>query len=260
VTQARRFHVDVLAPATVTGLDLTGPYPRLELSDGAEISCGALILACGVAYRSLDVPGSADLEGRGIFYGAALSERETVAGEDIVVVGGANSAGQAAVFFSEYARSVTILCRAPTLEARMSSYLVEQIAARPNIVVRCATTVGKVSGEDHLESVTVECLDAATTEDLPVSAMFVFIGASPRTAWLPPQIARDDRGFILTGAALGARRHRTSTGERDPYLYETSAPGVFAVGDVRAQSVKRVASAVGEGSVAVQFVHQVLRS
>jgi thioredoxin reductase (NADPH) len=260
VTQARRFHVDVLAPATVSSLDLTGPYPRLELSDGAAISCAALILACGVAYRSLDVPGSTELEGRGIFYGAALSERDTVGGEDIVVVGGANSAGQAAVFFSEHARSVTVLCRASTLAARMSSYLVEQIAARPNIAVRCATTVAKVSGEDHLEGVTIECLDSATTEELSVSAMFVFIGASPRTAWLPPQIARDDRGFILTGAALGARRHRTPAGDRDPYLYETSAPGVFAVGDVRAQSIKRVASAVGEGSVAVQFVHQVLRS
>lgn len=260
VTQARRFHVDVLAPATVSGLDLTGPYPRLELSDGAAISCAAVILACGVSYRSLDVPGSAELEGRGIFYGAALSERDMVAGEDIVVVGGANSAGQAAVFFSEHARSVTILCRAATLGAKMSSYLVEQIAARPNVVVRCGAKVGKVYGEDHLEGVTIECLEEGTTEDLPVSAMFVFIGASPRTAWLPPELARDDLGFVLTGAALGGRRHRTASGDRDPYLYETSHPGVFAVGDVRAHSVKRVASAVGEGSVAVQFVHQVLRS
>ncbi|GAB3248476.1 NAD(P)/FAD-dependent oxidoreductase [Arthrobacter pigmenti] len=260
VTQARRFNVDVLAPTTTVGLDLSGPYPRLELADGSAINCGSIILACGVAYHSLQVPGCADLEGRGVFYGAALSERESVTGEDIVIVGGANSAGQAAVFFSEYANSVTILCRANELGAKMSSYLVDQIAAHENIAVRCGASVRSVEGSDRLKTVTV--LDAATgqTEDLAASALFVFIGASPRTEWLPPQIARDARGFILTGPALGDRRHRTVDGERDPFLYETSVPGVFAVGDVRASSIKRVASAVGEGSVAVQFVHQVLRS
>lgn len=259
VTQARRFHVDLLAPTTAVDLDLTGPYPRLQLADHSIISCGAVILACGVAYRSLDVPGSAALTGRGVFYGASLSERETVTGEDVVVVGGANSAGQAAVYFSEFARSVTILCRARELGARMSAYLVDQIAARPNIAVRCGSTVQSVTGDDRLESVTLLDTDTGAIEEHPVSALFVFIGASPHTDWLPAQIARDDRGFILTGPALGDRRHPTSEGERDPFLYETSAPGVFAVGDVRASSIKRVASAVGEGSVAVQFVHQVLR-
>ncbi|MPV49239.1 response regulator [Pseudactinotalea sp. HY160] len=259
VTQARRFHVDLLAPTAAAGLDLTGPYPRIELVDGSAINCGAVILACGVSYRSLDVPGSTEFEGRGVFYGAAVSERDTVTGEHIVVVGGANSAGQAAVFFSDYARSVTILCRAGGLGAKMSSYLVEQIAARENIVVRCGASVRAVGGTDRVESVTIA--DAATgdTRELATSALFVFIGASPHTDWLPPQIARDGRGFILTGPGLGARRHHTLDGDRDPFLYETSAPGVFAVGDVRASSVKRVASAVGEGSVAVQFVHQVLR-
>ncbi|WP_269937909.1 FAD-dependent oxidoreductase [Arthrobacter sp. HY1533] len=259
VTQARRFHVDVLAPASVAGLDLGGPYPRLELADGSTINCGAVILACGVAYSSLNVPGSSGLEGRGVFYGASLGERDTVAGEDIVVVGGANSAGQAAVYFSDYARTVTILCRAAELGAKMSAYLVDQIAARPNIVVRCGVAIDSLGGDGRLESVAIRD-GAGPVEELPASAMFVFIGASPRTNWLPPQIARDERGFILTGPALGGQRHSTADGDRDPYLYETSAPGVFAVGDVRAGSLKRVASAVGEGSVAVQFVHQVLRS
>jgi thioredoxin reductase (NADPH) len=260
VTQARRFHAELLAPATVEHLDLAGPYPRLELADGSELTCGALVLACGVAYRSLDVPGAHELEGLGVYYGAAPSEREAVAGEAIVIVGGANSSGQAAVFFVEHASRVTILCRTASLGDQMSAYLVEQIAARPDIDVRCRTLVRSVSGVTRLERVTVEHIDTGAVDDLKASAMFVFIGAAPRTPWLPPQIATDDLGFVLTGPALGERRYPTSTGERDPYLYETSVPGVFAVGDVRARSVKRVASAVGEGSVVVQFVHEYLRS
>ncbi|NGN84210.1 FAD-dependent oxidoreductase [Arthrobacter silviterrae] len=258
VTQARRFQVQLLAPSPAAGLDLSGPYPRLELADGAAISAGAVILACGVAYNSLGVPGSTELEGRGVFYGASLGERDTVRDEDIVIVGGANSAGQAAVYFSEYARSVTILCRASELGAKMSAYLVEQIAGRANVTVRCGTSVLSVEGSERLEGVVIHDAATGVSERLPASALFVFIGALPRTDWLPPQIARDGRGFILTGPALGGRRHRTADGDRDPFLYETSAARVFAVGDVRASSVKRVASAVGEGSVAVQFVHQVL--
>jgi thioredoxin reductase (NADPH) len=258
VTQARRFHVEMLSPATVAELDLTGPYPRLELADGSEITCGALILACGVTYRRLDVPGAAELEGRGVYYGAGLSERDTVSGEEIVIVGGANSAGQAAVFFSEHAAKVTILCRGTALGARMSSYLVEQIEARPNIEVRTFSRIRELMGDEHLESVVVEDTESGSADKLAASAMFVFIGASPGTEWLPPRIATDDDGFLLTGPALGDRRFPTADGERDPFLYETSVPGVFAVGDVRARSVKRVASAVGEGSVAVQFVHQFL--
>lgn len=259
VTQARRFEVEVLAPSTVTGLDLNTPYPRLELADGSEISAGALILACGVAYNSIDVPGARELEGRGVYYGAGLSERDTVTGEEIIIVGGANSAGQAAVFFSEYAKKVTILCRAANLGAKMSSYLIDQIATRPNIEVRCHTTVQRMDGSDRIESATVR--DSTTDEErqLDAAAMFIFIGASPQMPWLPPQVARDDRGFVLTGPALGPRRFPTPDGERDPYLYESSVPGVFAVGDVRSRSIKRVASAVGEGSVAVQFVHQYLQ-
>jgi thioredoxin reductase (NADPH) len=259
VTQARRFEVELLAPATVVHLDLTGPYPLLELADGSELTCGALILACGVSYNSLDVPGVRELEGSGVFYGAALSEREAVTGEEIVVVGGANSAGQAAVFFSEYATRVTIVCRAASLNEKMSHYLVDQIAARPNIEVACHATVQSVWGGSRLERVAVERRDTGAVEELKASAMFVFIGASPRTAWLPPEIATDKLGFLLTGPALGGRQFPTVDGDRDPFLYETSAPGVFAVGDVRARSVKRVASAVGEGSVAVQFVHEHLR-
>jgi thioredoxin reductase (NADPH) len=195
-----------------------------------------------VSYRRLDVPGDA------------------VAGEAIVIVGGANSAGQAAVFFADYASHVTILCKAATLSDKMSAYLVEQIAARTNIEVRCESMVRGVSGVTQLERVTVEHTGTGALDDLAASAMFVFIGATPRRSWLPPQIATDEQGFVLTGPALTERRYPTSTGERDPFLYETSVPGVFAVGDVRAHSVKRVASAVGEGSVAVQFVHQYLAS
>jgi thioredoxin reductase (NADPH) len=259
VTQALRFKVELLAPATVTNLDLSGPYPRLELADGSAITCGALILACGVSYNSLGVPGAAELEGRGVFYGAAMSERDTVAGEEVLVVGGANSAGQAAVYFADHAARVTILCRAPSLGERMSSYLVEQIALRPNIDVRTCTVVREVSGDERLERASIEHVGTGQVEELEASAMFIFIGASPHTRWLPPHIATDELGFVLTGPALGDRRFPSAAGERDPYLYETSVPGVFAVGDVRARSVKRVASAVGEGAVAVQLVHEFLR-
>jgi thioredoxin reductase (NADPH) len=259
VTQARRFQVELLAPARVTDLDVSGPYPRLELADRSVITCGALILACGVSYNSLGVPGAAELEGRGVFYGAAMSERDTVAGEEVLVVGGGNSGGQAAVYFAEHAARVTILCRASSLAERMSSYLVEQIALRPNIDVRLCTEVREVAGDGRLERVTVQHTSSGRVEVLDASAMFIFIGASPHTRWLPPQVATDDMGFVLTGPALGDRRFPSSSGERDPYLYETSVPGVFAVGDVRARSVKRVASAVGEGAVAVQLVHEYLR-
>jgi thioredoxin reductase (NADPH) len=244
----------------VEHLDVSGPYPRLDLANGSELTCGAVVLACGVSYRRLDVPGARGLEGRGIYYGAALSERDAVAGEEIVIVGGANSAGQAAVFFADYASRVTILCRAAGLRDKMSAYLVEQVADRANIEVRCEALVRDVSGVTRLEQVTVEHTGTGAVNELQASAMFVFIGATPHTSWLPPQIATDDSGFVLTGSALGERRYPTSTGERDPFLYETSVPGVFAVGDVRARSIKRVASAVGEGSVAVQFVHQYLGS
>lgn len=261
VTQARRFDVEVLTPASVRSLDLSGPYPRLELGDGSSVTSGALVLACGVEYNTIDVPGAAEFDGRGVYYGAALSERDTVAGESIVVVGGANSAGQAAVYFSDYAKRVTVICRSASIGAKMSTYLVDQIAARDNIDVRCGATVQRVLGDGRVEAVLIAESETDTTEELPTSSIFVFIGASPHTSWLPAQIATDDRGFILTGPALGPRRYPAQGGtERDPFLYETSVPGVFAVGDVRARSIKRVASAVGEGSVTVQMVHQYLGS
>lgn len=260
VTQARRFEVEVLTPATVDSVDLTGPYPELTLGDGSSITAGALVLACGVAYNHLDVPGAAEFEGRGVYYGAALSERDTVSGESIVIVGGANSAGQAAVFFSDHAAKVTVVCRADELGAKMSAYLVDQIAERDNIDVRCGTTVDAVVGSDRVETIRLRSKHSGEIDDLAASSMFVFIGASPYTDWLPPRIERDDHGFLVTGTALGARRFPTADGERDPFLYETSVPGVFAVGDVRSRSVKRVASAVGEGSVTVQMVHEYLNN
>lgn len=260
VTQAKRFEVEMLAPAAVAEIDLSGPSPSLRLEDESQITCAALIIACGVSYNALDVPGAHHLEGRGIFYGAAMSEKDTIAGEDVIVVGGANSAGQAAMFFSGYARSVTILCRASSLGKAMSAYLIGQIAEQDNIEVRTSTVVRRVHGDENVETVSVENDDTGQCDDLKVSAMFIFIGASPNTAWLPARISTDERGFVLTGPALGSRRFPTPDGqERDPYLFETSALGVFAIGDVRARSIKRVASAVGEGSVAVQFVHQYLR-
>lgn len=259
VTQAKRFNVELLAPATVAEIDIGGPYPRLRLADGSDITTGALVLACGVAYNALDVPGATALEGRGVYYGAAMSEGDMVEGEHVVVVGGANSAGQAAMFFSQHAKSVTVLCRATALSEKMSAYLVDQIMARDNISVRCNAVVRELAGTERLEAVTVEHTATGARSRLEASAMFIFIGASPNTGWLPREIAKDERGFVLTGPALGSRRFPTAEDStRDPFLYETSVPGVFAVGDVRARSIKRVASAVGEGSVAVQFVHQYL--
>jgi thioredoxin reductase (NADPH) len=261
VTQVKRFEVELLAPATVDHIDASGPNPSLQLGDQSQITCGAVILACGVAYNSLDVPGARELEGRGVFYGAAMSEKDAVKGEDVIVVGGANSAGQAAMYFSRYAKSVTILCRSSSLEKSMSAYLIDQIAATDNTHVRTNTVVDHVQGDDRLHVVSVHNSQTDKDEDLDIAAMFIFIGASPNTSWLPPEIAKDERGFVLTGSALGARSFPNSRGgERDPFLFETSVPGIFAVGDVRARSVKRVASAVGEGSVAVQFVHEFLRS
>ena len=216
-----------------------------------------IILACGVAWRKLDIEGFDHLAGKGIFYGAARSEAANAHGLDIHIVGGGNSAGQAALFFSTHARSVTILCRGPSLDRSMSRYLIDQIGARPNIRTRSHTEVVAAHGDESVEAIEVKNSQTGETRRLDSSGLFIFIGADAQTAWLPQEIAVDPRGFVVTGPAVGDGSDWSL--DRDPYLLETSVPGIFACGDVRSGPVKRVAAAVGEGSMAIAFVHQYLR-
>jgi thioredoxin reductase (NADPH) len=260
VTQARRFGVEILSPQEAAGARVEGPYRFLKLADGAEISCHALMIASGVQWLRLDVPGMERLTGAGVYYGAAMTEALSCKDEVVYVVGGANSAGQAAMHFSNYARRVVMLVRGDSLEKSMSRYLIEQIRQTPNIRVEFNSSVAAVEGGEHLEAVSVFCSESGETNIMPANYIFIFIGAVPHTEWLAGLIERDARGFILTGPDLmrEGRRPKGWTLDRDPYLLEASVPGVFAVGDVRRGSIKRVASGVGEGSVAVSFVHQYL--
>jgi thioredoxin reductase (NADPH) len=260
VAQARRFGAEILAPQEVKSLRLDGTYRVLTLADGTEISSNALVLASGVQWRKLDIPGMDHLQGAGVYYGAAASEAMACADEDVFIVGGANSAGQAALNFAKYARHVVILIRAESLEASMSKYLIDEISRTPNIEIQSKTSVVEVAGDKRLEHITLECGHDKTRQTVPACSLFIFIGAEPRTDWLANQVARDNRGFILTGADLlnNGKPPASWTLDRDPGLLETSVPGIFAVGDVRHGSTKRVASGVGEGSVAISFVHQYL--
>jgi thioredoxin reductase (NADPH) len=260
VTQARRFGVEILAPQEAVGLRLDGPYRVLKLADDSELSCHALLIATGVQWRSLDVPGMERLQGAGVYYGAGPTEAISCKDEDVYIVGGANSAGQAAMHFSKHARRVIMLVRGDSLAVSMSQYLIEQIQQTPNISVEPRTQVVEVHGENRLEAISIRCGDSAQVDRVPASALFIFIGAVPRTDWLDGIVERDERGFILSGSDLVRNGHRPRAWnlDRDPGLLETNVPGVFAVGDVRRGSVKRVASGVGEGSIAVQFVHQYL--
>lgn len=260
VTQARRFGAEILSPQEAVELRIQDPYRIVRLADGSEISAEALLIATGVEWRKLDVPGMDRLTGAGVYYGAGSTEAVSCSGDDVYIVGGANSAGQAALNFSRYAKRVVILVRGKSLAASMSQYLIDEIGRTPNIQVEYQTQVVEVHGEDHLEAITVECGLTNTRERVNACTLFIFIGARPGTEWLDGVVARDDHGFILTGPSLvrGGKAPRSWTLERDPSLLETSVPGVFAVGDVRHGSVKRVASGVGEGSIAIQFVHQYL--
>jgi thioredoxin reductase (NADPH) len=260
VTQARRFGVEILAPVEATGIRVDGPYRYVKFSDGSEISCHTLLLATGVQWRELEVPGMTRLQGAGVYYGAASTEALSCRGEDVYVVGGANSAGQAAMFFSKYAQRVVMLVRGPSLAATMSQYLIDQIENTENIALSFNTRVTEVHGEERLEAITVTCDQTGQSDKIPSKSLFIFIGAQPTTAWLDGVVERDERGFILTGTDLMKDRKRPKgwTLDRDPGLLETNVPGIFAIGDVRYGSTKRVASGVGEGSVAVQFVHQYL--
>ena len=261
VDQATRFGVEILTPQEVRGVRVEDPYRIITLGDGSEISCYALIITTGVSYRKLEVPGAERLTGAGVYYGAAQTEAFACEGEDVYIVGGANSAGQAAMFFSNQARRVIMLCRGDDLRKSMSEYLVTQIEDNDNIEVRLNTNVIAVEGEEHLESISVKNSKTGETETAPASSLFIFIGAAPKTDWLAGVVERDKRGFILSGSDLSkdGKRPKGWALDRDPFLLETNVPGIFVAGDVRHGSIKRCASAVGEGSIAVQFVHQYMR-
>ena len=253
--QARRLGAEIIVTRSITRID--GATHQAHLDGGDVLRARTIILACGVSWRHLAIEGFDRLVGKGIFYGAARSDAADTHGLDVQIVGAGNSAGQAAMLFSSHARSVTILCRADTLEKGMSRYLVDQLATRAKIRVLVRTEVTAAHGDTSLEAIDVR--DAATGETtrLPSGGLFVFIGADAQTRWLPPEIARDQRGYVLTGSEVRAAGPWRL--DRDPYLLETSVPGIFACGDVRFSPVKRVAAAVGEGSMAIAFVHQYLR-
>ena len=257
--QARKFDAEVLTARDATGLSARGSARVITFSDGTEIAAHSVVLASGVAYRALDAPGLADLTGRGVYYGSASTEAQACGDEDVYIVGGANSAGQAAVFFSKYARSVHLLVRGPSLEQSMSHYLIQQLRAIDNVHVRVGTTVVAAHGDDHLEALSL-CEKGNDVERVECGHLFVFIGAAPCTDWLGDAIVRDAHGFVRTGPDLLAEGRRPAGWrlDRDPYYLESSVPGVFVAGDVRSQSVKRVASAVGEGAMAVTLVHRYL--
>jgi thioredoxin reductase (NADPH) len=258
--QALKFEVELLTARDVVGLEQRGNAKVVRFDDGTEIAGHTVILATGVSYRMLDAPGLSDLSGRGVFYGAATTEGPSCRSQDVYIVGGANSAGQAAMYFSRYAERVVLLVRGKSLDASMSRYLIDQIDRVANIEVRTCTEVVEGAGGEHLEALTLHNNASGDAETVPASWLFVFIGAAPRTDWLDGCLDRDSRGFVLTGPDLvvDGRRPAGWTLERDPYHLEASVPGVFVAGDVRADSVKRVASAVGEGAMAVTLVHRYL--
>jgi thioredoxin reductase (NADPH) len=258
--QAAKFGAEVLTTRDVTGLEVNGSARTVRFADGSAISAHTIILATGVSYQKLQGPGLDELTGRGVFYGSALTEAAGCAGKDVFIVGGANSAGQAAVYLSRCANSVTLLVRGPSLELSMSYYLIQQIASIPGISVRTSTEVTAAHGTDHLESLTLRDRETGATETVDAQWLFVFIGAVPRTDWLDGVVVRDARGFVVAGPDLTVDGQRPSGWELDrlPYHLETSVPGVFVAGDARSDSAKRVAAAVGEGAMAVMLVHRYL--
>jgi len=256
--QARRFGAEILSPVAAVGVRVEGPYRIVTLSDGREISCHALLITTGVTYRMLDVPGAGELTGAGVYYEATMSEAAAYEGQNLFIVGAGNSAGQAAAYFSKYAAQATLVVRGATLAASMSQYLIDQLSAIDNVTVLTETLVVEAHGTDHLEALTLE--HQGQRETCPAGALFVFIGANPPTGWLCDLVECDPQGYILCGAYLPASKNRASKWplEREPYMFETSVPGIFVTGDVRHGSVKRIATAVGEGAMVVQFIHQYL--
>jgi thioredoxin reductase (NADPH) len=262
VTQARRLGVEILTTQKVVELVARGPAKKIVLEDSNELHCKTLLIATGVSYSKLDAKGISELTGAGIYYGAALSEGRSVKDQDIYIIGGANSAGQAAMYFSRYAKSVSMLVRGQSISATMSQYLIDQIDATQNITVLTGAQVKEAKGADRLESLVLTHKNGKADETVPASALFIFIGAMPNTDWLGDQIDRDPHGFILSGPDIDTNRQggSTSTQYNTPYMLETSLKGIFVAGDVRHGSVKRVASAVGEGAMAVMFIHRYLNT
>ncbi|MDT7812975.1 MAG: thioredoxin reductase [Acidobacteriaceae bacterium] len=256
--QATRFGAEMLTQKA-TGIRTENNYNIVQLADGREVSCHACLIAVGVYYRRLNTPGVERLTGAGVYYGAAMTEARACKDEEIFIVGGANSAGQAAMHFSKYAKKVTMLIRADSLKNSMSKYLIDQIAGTSNIEVRTQCQVVEALGESRLSCLKL-CNGSGGEETVPASGLFIFIGAAPNTDWLPNSIMRDANGFLLSGPDLkvDGKLVKSWTQDREPYLLETSVPGIFVAGDVRHGSIKRVASAVGEGSISVQFIHQYL--
>ncbi len=260
-TQALRFGTEFITQCAAS-IRSQDHYHHVKLGDGREVSCRVALIAVGVHWRRLDVPGVERLTGAGVYYGAAVSEAPTCRDEELFIVGGANSAGQAAMHFAKYARKVTMLVRGPSLAASMSKYLIDQIAGTSNIEVQTHSEVIEAFGEERLEALMIRAGEEGqqTEHRVNASSLFIFIGAAPRTAWLPDTICRDSKGFVLSGRDLvvDGKLPKSWTEQRDPYLLETSIPGIFVAGDVRQGSVKRVASSVGEGSISVQFMHEYL--
>ena len=262
VAQARRFGAEILNPVIAKRLEARDPFRILHLSDGTELVGRAVLIASGVSYRKLDVPGADRLTGAGVYYGAAMTEARASAGTDVCVVGAGNSAGQAAMHLSGFAEKVTILARGSSLAQSMSQYLITRLEEAPNVCIRTRVEVQAVGGEDHIESITIRDRDSGEAQTVPAGGLFVFIGARPRTDWAGGVIQRDPEGFILSGIDVIRKDGALANWPlpREPFWLETSMPGVFAAGDVRHRSVKRVATSVGEGAMAIQFVHQHLAS
>ena len=258
--QAAKFGAEVLTTRDVVGLDVNGSARRVRFADGSAIDAHTVILATGVSYRQLAAPGLEEMTGRGVYYGSALTEAAACSGQDVFIIGGANSAGQAAVYLARAARSVTMLVRGSSLESSMSYYLIQQIAGIPAISVRTCTEVIAAGGTDHLESLTLRDTSTGATKTVSAQWLFLFIGAAPLTDWLDGVVLRDERGFVVAGPDLSVTGQRPAGWDLDrpPYHLETSVPGVFVAGDARAESAKRVASAVGEGAMAVMLVHRYL--
>ncbi len=260
LSQAQRFGAEIVVTRTVAALTPGTPWHLLTLEDGTTLQTRAVVLASGVTYRTLAVPGLAQYDGAGVYYGAARTEALAMRGRTVFLIGGGNSAGQAAMFFSNYAAQVTILVRGPSLAASMSSYLITQLHTRDNITVRTNGELVGVQGHPHLESITIRDHVQQRDEEVAADGVFIFIGATANTDWLPAAITRDAQGFILTGRDLAEEIWPRALTQRDPFLLETNVPAIFATGDVRHGSVKRVAAGVGEGSMAIAFIHQVLAS